>query len=169
MNYYMLGITAGITLGLIVFVWSWFIHRRKNPNWNKFDERQIVGRGKAFQAGFFTLLIAGAACAISEYVYGLPGETFLWHIGVLLLGVTVFALTAIHYDAYVGMYDDPKKFLRMGILFVASMTLCAIANLRSEHAEGRTIGWLNLAIGAIWFLIVIALQLHRKGSAEDSE
>lgn len=170
MSAYMLGVTAGVTFGLIIFVCAWFWRRRKNPAWNKFDERQIVGRGKAFQAGFFTLLIAGAACAIWEYATGLPGESFLWHIGVLLLGITVFALTAIHYDAYVGMYDTPHRFMRMGILFIVAMTLSGLSNLLSDRPESRTMAFMNLAVAIIWVLIVAALQLHRKKAAmEDAE
>lgn len=170
MSAYMLGVTAGITFGLIIIVCAWFWRRRKNPDWNKFDERQIVGRGKAFQAGYFTLLIAGAICSVWEYIAGLPGEPFLWHISVLLLGITVFALTAIHYDAYVGMYDSPKKFIRIGTLFIISMTLSGLSNLLSDRPESKTMAFMNLALAIIWVLIVAALQLHRKKAAtEDAE
>ena len=55
MNYYLLGVVVGIVFALAVFFISAYLHRKKHPETGKYDERQIIGRGKAFQAGFFTV------------------------------------------------------------------------------------------------------------------
>ena len=91
MNYYLLGVVVGVIFALGVFFIRLYLHKKKHPNTGKYDERQIIGRGKAFQAGFFTLLAAGALCNIWDFVSPLPGGSFVWNISVLLLGVTVFA------------------------------------------------------------------------------
>ena len=64
MNYYLLGVVVGIVFALAVFFISAYLHRKKHPETGKYDERQIIGRGKAFQAGFFTLLLP-EPCATS--------------------------------------------------------------------------------------------------------
>lgn len=169
MNYYYLGIVFGILFAVGIFLTVCFIRKRKNPNGCQYDERQMIGRGKAFQAGFFTLLIAGAVCNVWDYISPLPGGSFLWNIGVLLLGVTVFAVTAIHFDAYVGMNDSPRRFLAMGIGFVFLMAAIGLINLYNGRPEGRIIGITNFGVGIVWIIIVAALLLHRRYSRKEDE
>ena len=169
MNYYLLGVVVGVIFALGVFFISLYLHKKKHPNTGKYDKRQMLGRGKAFQAGFFTLLIAGGICNIWDFVSPLPGGSFLWNIGVLLLGVTVFAVTAIHFDAYVGMYDSPRQFLTMGACFIFVMVTIGLNNLHSHRPEGRIIGITNFGVGIVWIIIVIALLLHRRKAQKEEE
>ena len=169
MNYYLLGVVVGVIFALGVFFISLYLHKKKHPNTGKYDERQMLGRGKAFQAGFFTLLIVGGICNIWDFVSPLPGGSFLWNIGALLLGVTVFAVTAIHFDAYVGMYDSPRQFLTMGACFIFVMVTIGLNNLHSHRPEGRIIGITNFGVGIVWIIIVIALLLHRRKAQKEDE
>ena len=169
MNYYYLGIIFGVLFALGAFIIVCFIHKKRHPNTGKYDERQTLGRGRAFQAGFFTLLIAGAICNIWDYVSPLPGGSFLWNIGVLLLGVTVFAVTAIHFDAYVGMYDNPRRFLLMGIGFIVFMAGSGLINFHNGRPEGRIIAITNFGVGIVWLIIVAALLLHRRNAQKEEE
>ena len=169
MNYYLLGVIVGVIFALGVFFISLYLHKKKHPNTGKYDERQMLGRGKAFQAGFFTLLIAGGICNIWDFVSPLPCGSFLWNIGVLLLGVTVFAVTAIHFDAYVGMYDSPRQFLTMGACFIFVMVTIGLNNLHSHRPEGRIIGITNFGVGIVWIIIVIALLFHRRKAQKEEE
>lgn len=170
MNYYMLGFIFGIVFAIGIALIAWNIRRKLHPNSGKYDERQMIGRGKAFQAGFFTTLIASAGVSIWEYIAeGLPGAPFLWHIGALLLGVMVFALTAIHFDAYVGVYDTPARFIRIGVCFMVALGLIGFVNLRTDRPEGQVTAILDLAIAAMWVVIVIALMLHQKGASKEDE
>ena len=77
MNYYLLGMIVGVIFALAFFILSLFIRKKKGTYPCKYDERQMVGRGKAFQAGFFTLLSAGALCNIWDFASPLPGGSFL--------------------------------------------------------------------------------------------
>lgn len=169
MNDYLLGVIFGIIFALAAFILARFIRKKRHPNGCKYDERQMIGRGKAFQAGFFTLLIAGGICNIWDFVSPLPGGSFLWNIGVLLLGVTVFAVTAIHFDAYVGMYDSPRQFLTMGACFIFAMAAIGLGNLHNGRPEGRIIGITNFGVGLVWIIIVAALLLHRRKAQKEEE
>lgn len=169
MEAYTLGLIFGIIVGIGVFLIAWFFRRKNHPELDKYDERQTVGRGKAFRAGFYTLLTANAAVSVWDYLDGLPGEPFLWHFSALMLGVTVFALTAIHYDAYVGMYDTPHRWMKIGICLFVAMALSGYSNLRSGRPEGRVMAFLNLSIAVIWVIIVAALMLHRHSTQQEDE
>lgn len=169
MNYYLLGVVVGVIIALGAFFISMYLHKKKHPNTGKYDERQIIGRGKAFQAGFFTLIAAGALCNIWDFVSPLPGGGFVWNIGVLLLGVTVFAVTAIHYDAYVGMNDSPRRFLAMGVGFIFLMASTGLMNFHNGRSEGRIIGIANFGVGIVWLIIVAALLLHRRNARKEEE
>ena len=169
MNYYLLGVVVGVIFALGVFFISMYLHKKKHPNTGKYDERQIIGRGKAFQAGFFTLIAAGALCNIWDFVSPLPGGGFVWNIGVLLLGVTVFAVTAIHLDAYVGMYDSPRQLLTAGSCFIFAMAVFGVSNLHSDRPGNRGLAVLNFGVGLVWLIIVAALLLHRRNARKEEE
>lgn len=165
MNYHIFGIIFGILFAAVVFL----VVKLRHPEGHKYDERQVVGRGKAFKAGFFTMLIAGGICSTWDFVSPLPGGSFLWNICALLLGVTVFAVTAIHYDAYVAMNDNPKRFYTMGICFIVALPLIGMSNLHSERSIAHTLGILDFVIAVMWVIIVAALLLHRRNSQKEDE
>lgn len=167
MDFYLIGFFVGITAALLIGLICWFLQRSRHPGVGKYDERQIIGRGKAFQAGFFTLLICGALCSILDYISPLPGGSFLWHNSVLLLGVAVFALTAIHYDAYVSMNDTPQHFIRMGWVFFFAMSGSGIRSLLTHDPKNHVLGIINLELAVIWLAIVLTLLHHRKAAEEE--
>lgn len=167
MDYYVLGVICGVVLALVVSLLVWRKFKNGNTPTGKYDERQIIGRGKAFQAGFFTLLIAGAVYNTWNYISPLPGSSFVWNLGIALGGVAVFALVAIHFDAYLGLYDNPKRFLFAGCCFIIAMTCSAISNLHGDRPFQHDLGILNLGVGLVWLLIVAALLLHRPEGNEE--
>lgn len=170
--YYTLGFIFGILLALTIAFIAWCIHRKKHPDSGKYDERQIAARGKAFQAGFFTILISGAAVSIWEFLAeaSLPGGAYVWHMCSLGLGICVFAVTAIFQDAYVGIYDKPARFIRMGIFFIIAMCLSGFANLTLARSESHVVAILNLAVAVMWVIIIAAMLIRQKMRAsEDAE
>lgn len=164
MNYYMLGLFAGAA-----FVGLFFLIRalRKKAGDCEYDERQMAGRGKAFRAGFFTMLIAGSVCACLDLCGLLPGSAFPWSMGALLLGVAVFAVTAIHYDAYIGFKAKPRRYYIIGACVIAIMICNGILNIRSADPDKVAFGILDFQVAAIWVVIVIALLAHQARSKEE--
>ena len=165
MDYYVLGVLAGAALSVGLFFFIRVLCRKAGNC--EYDERQMIGRGKAFQAGFFTTLIAGAIIACLDFCELLPGRSLPWSMGALLLGVTVFAVTAIHYDAYVGFNVKPRRYYIMGACFIAIMVSDGILNIRHTDPDKVTFGILNFQVAAIWVVIIIALLLHQVGRKEE--
>ncbi len=59
----MIGVASGIAVGLlIVFLYRLFVVKKKCAN--EYDERQIIARGKAYKASFFTMLIGSTLVAL---------------------------------------------------------------------------------------------------------
>lgn len=165
MNASIIGIIGGI-IGGLVFVALFFLIRMlcKKKRTCDFDERQRMGRGRAFQAGFFTILLTGAIVTCLDFLGVLPGSGLLWHMGALLLGVAVFAVTAIHYDAYVGLHQKAKSYYITGSCIFATMILNGVVNLGSSDPERVTLSILDFQVAALWVVILIALLVHRSHS-----
>lgn len=169
MDYYVFGIICGILSAGSVALIIWLVNRKTLKEYAKYDERQVIGRGKAFQAGFYSLLVLEGSVLIWEMLGNLPLSPALWHFAALLAGVTVFAVTAIHYDAYIGMRDNPSRIIRSGALFTVAMVLSSITNLHSELTFSHIMGYMDLILAAAWVIIICALLIHRKKSQEETE
>lgn len=165
MNYYVLGLLASATFSVGLFFLIRALCRKGGDC--EYDERQMAGRGKAFKAGFFTMLVAGSVSACLDLCGLLPGSTFPWSMGALLLGVAVFAVTAIHYDAYIGFKARPRRYYIMGACVVAIMVCDGVLNIRSADPDKVAFGILNFQVAAIWVVIVIALLAHQARSKEE--
>lgn len=87
--------------------------------------------------------------------------------GALLLGVAVFAVTAIHYDAYVGLHKKAKSYYIGGSCIFAGMILSGVANLGSRDPDRVTLSILDFQVAALWVVILIALLVHRFRSKEE--
>lgn len=157
MTAYAFGILLGILIGIIILI----VTRKKGKR--EYDERQMAGRGIAFQNGFFTLLILDAICTVGNMLGDLPGEAYIWHFCSMMIGVGVYALTAIHYDAYLGLRENPKKFM-IGGIFLAIGTFCSgIGNLHSNNSNYI----ISFAVSLLWIIILIAMVIHNRREMDE--
>lgn len=165
---YLMGIVVGIVFCGAFALLVHLRHKKQHPGADEFDERQLLARGKAFQYGFYTMLTAGGICACVDYVDALPGRSFPWLIGALILGVAVFALTAIHHDAYYGFREKPERYYIMGACLIFVMAFSGISNVTSADPDNVAFGIVNFEVAAIWLVIVAALLIHnRKGREKE--
>lgn len=104
-----LGISAGILAGLFVIV---LLFKKKVLDMH-FDERQERARGKAFQYGFFTLLIAVYAYGVSDVVFGKWCDVLTGVTLCVAAGLCVFAVTCILKDAYLSLREKPRTVMTM--------------------------------------------------------
>lgn len=159
---------VGIFCGLLFGVLAYSIKRKISSKSCEFDERQMACRGIAFQAGFFTMLLAGMVVALTSWAGFLPGEALPWHVGALLLGVGVFAVVAIRRDAYVGFQERPRKFFFMGGVFVVALGGNALRLIGTENPMQRVMRALDGEVAVLWLVIMLALALHlHRGKKEE--
>jgi hypothetical protein len=177
-NFYLWGIAVGILIGVIIVVLVFAYNKKKTGSvvGGDFDERQQLLRGKAFQAGFFTMLILSFLYwALVRLVLERPlMEDGLSALICALVGVGVFGFYCILHDAFFTVQNKPKNYI---ILFTAT-TLCQIPSAINNIQEGRVVENGVLTFGvipivcAVLFLgiltaIVCKMLAMRKEDAEE--
>ncbi len=117
--YYAAGVVVGMALVAIVALVMKKV-LKLNSRCQDMDERQLLVQGKAYQVGFFAMMIAnvlyGGVCEIMEFS---PLGTFGGTFACMCVGLLFFAGYSIFHDAYYGIHDSSKKYMLIfGMLFV---------------------------------------------------
>lgn len=103
------GLLTGILIGAAVLV---LLFKKKVLSM-EFDERQERARGKAFQYGFFTLMICLYVYGVSEMALGRWCDALAGVTLCIAIGVGVFAVTCILRDAYLSLKEKPRQVMTM--------------------------------------------------------
>ena len=162
------GLAAGLLAGL-AFIMSLF---KKKVLDMHFDERQERARGKAFQYGFFTLLIAAYAYGISDVLLGrwcdvLTGETLC-----IALALCVFAVTCILKDAYLSLREKPRTVMTMfALLSTINLGFGGMYALSGDLVEDGVLTFraVNPIIGAAVLVILIVYIVNYLLRPRDEE
>ena len=137
MNEYSIGLACGIIFG-VLFLVIWFAFRKAKgiDPMEKFDERQIADRYKAYKSGFFALLIFVAADALLKMFGVSLFEEPVGECIAVFIAVGVFACRAVMSDAYFA----PGKSMRNFILLYGVICFAQLLNTvkrRSDHEESE--------------------------------
>lgn len=171
---YIAGIICGLAICVVIGL-IFRLRRGKKSNQGKveYDERQLLARGRAYKAGFFVTLIyclLFAALSVTEIAFFQSVTGML--IGVFL-GIAVFAVTAIRNDAYLGLNENKRSFLILGIIVAAANLIIGVCNGLEGNLlkDGQlTFDCLNLMVGILFTVIVAALLIHdRQNKKEETE
>lgn len=119
MDHYHMGIAVGLAAGIVAgLLFVAFLFKKKILDMH-FDERQERARGKAFQYGFFTLLISSYIYGLSDMIFGKWCDVLTGVTICLTIGLCVFAITCILKDAYLGLREKPRTIMTMFALISA--------------------------------------------------
>lgn len=138
----------------------------------EFDERQQLARGKAYKAGFYTLLVGLLAVyLIPIFTEWQPKDTTLLPFAVICVGVTVFACVAAANDAYLGIRQNPRAMLLvLGIVVVGNLTAGFSVMESAGFADGLAVeNSMNFIIAAMGLIILAALAIRLRMAARDEE
>lgn len=173
---YIIGLIAGVLAGLGLVALVVILVRKK---WGgiggkcQYDERQLLARGRAFQAGFFTVLIYEAVYAMVDaagvrWCANVTGIVF-----GLMLGITVFAIVAISRDAYMSINEQPAGWMVIWCVVIGLNLFCGVrqAMRGSLIREGLlTEEWMNWMCAVMFTAILISQLAHnRKLKREELE
>ncbi len=130
----------------------------------QFDERQLIARGKALGAGFYTLMLA-LVCYIfySEIVENPVLDTSIGIGLCIIIGVAVFAVIGVAKDAFVGFTENASsRKVLFGILSGVNLAMGVWSILDGRLLEEGKLGVsvLNLAIGAVAAVVCIGLAIR---------
>ena len=169
MNEYSIGLACGIIFG-VLFLVIWFAFRKAKgiDPMEKFDERQIADRYKAYKSGFFALLIFVAADALLKMFGVSLFEEPVGECIAVFIAVGVFACRAVMSDAYFA----PGKSMRNFILLYGVICFAQLLNtVRSftDHElirDGRlTIHCISPLCLILFLVIMIAVLIRARARA----
>lgn len=162
-----LGLAAGIIAGLIFVA---FLFKKKVLDMH-FDERQERARGKAFQYGFFTLLIAVYAYGVSDVMFGKWCDVLTGVTLCVTAGLCVFAVTCILKDAYLSLREKPRTVMTMFALISAvNLGLGAMHAFSGDLVENGVLTFraVNPIMGfAILAILIVYIVNHLLRSREE--
>ena len=164
------GLAAGLLAGLAFIK---FLFKKKVLDMH-FDERQERARGKAFQYGFFTLLIAAYAYGISDVLLGRWCDVLTGVTLCIALALCVFAVTCILKDAYLSLRERPRQVMTMfALLSALNLGVGVMQGLHGDLMEDGvlTIRAVNPIIGfaTLVILIVYIVKYFLRNREEEAE
>ncbi len=170
---YRFGVVVGIAFGLLVGVGLIALLFHKKVLDMHFDERQERARGKAYQYGFFTLLVCLFAYGVSDLALGRWCDALVGVTICAAAGLGVFAVTCILKDAYLSLREKPRQVMAMFALIAAvNLGLGVIYYISGSLVENGVLTFraVNPILGAevlIILIVYIADRLLRdRGEAE---
>ena len=173
------GIVTGIVVAVLLVVLMAVLFRKQGGvgfGRAKYDERQQLARGKAFRAGFFTVLIYDLLYAFGDLM-GLRWTVPFTGVMIgLFLGVAVFGVVAICQDAYLSLNEKPQGWLVLWGIIILANGACVASQMahRELIRDGMlTADWLNALCGGLFVVILVAQLLHtarpRREEMEEEE
>ena len=172
MDLYHAGVFFGLIASLlagIAFIMSLF---KKKVLDMHFDERQERARGKAFQYGFFTLLIAAYAYGVSDVLLGRWCDVLTGVTLCIALALCVFAVTCILKDAYLSLREKPRTVMTMfALLSTINLGFGGMYALSGDLVEDGVLTFraVNPIIGAAVLVILIVYIVNYLLRPRDEE
>lgn len=177
---YGIGIACGI---LFTFIFVALFYRlvykkeyrgKKGPFHEKevYDERQLLARGSAYKAGFFSLLGYILCLTICNEI---NQDKSLLTTNALLLGIIlsvgIFAIVCIMKDAYMSLYENSKivliLFFIIGLINVVGIGIPTL--LADANPQEKSNGFINLASGTMILIVAIVFIIKSIHDKKDDE
>ncbi|MCC8076635.1 MAG: hypothetical protein LIO95_12000 [Clostridiales bacterium] len=165
--YHALGFAAGIAVTLLVFL---LFRRLWLGKWrvrSEYDERQKAAQGVAYRNAFWTVvgyMLLG--WLLNLFGVELSASPSFLFAGVVL-GILVYAVSCILLDAYMGLNDNPRRWVAVTAVIAAVNLVCALFNTHNASAWTA-----NLLCGLLLVAVLIAFgvrALLRPNREEDEE
>jgi len=163
---FVLGFLAGLTL---VFLVSFLIKLKNKNRPCKYDERQRLSRGKAFETAFWVLIAYLCCNGIFNLLTGIEWADMLTSsfVGVLI-AITIFAIECINNDAYFPINRKPGFYIILFAIVIVCNLAVSLINLLGDPDQFMTDGMLNFhilnpLIVIMFFAVLIAAagKAHR--------
>lgn len=169
----LLGIMCGLIVGLFIAMIVVVVTKNGEDLELKYDERQMLARGKAFKAGFITILIyigVGMLMEISEV--SLPVDKLMELAVGGLLGICVFLGVAIWENAYYALNENGRKItIAFTIIGLANIILGILSIIGGElFVDGVLQGFrcINLLCGLIFVYIAVVTGLRVRADKKEA-
>lgn len=166
---FVFGFGFALMIGSVILVALIILKTRGDNSAGRYDERQVIARGRAFKYAFFAALIYYLIyCCILIYIDDKWLQMICTGLG-LFVSVTVFAVNAIWNDAYVSFREKSGSYLTIFLVLLAVNLIPVICKLFTREPMEITMMNLFGALMAAVILMTMALKRRRDRDTEDSE
>ena len=172
MDSYHAGVTLGIFVGIAAGLFVLALLFKKKVLDMHFDERQELARGKAFQYGFFTLLVTTYAYGVSDMVLGRWCDVLTGVTICLAVSLCVFAVTCILKDAYLSLREKPRTVMTMFALLAAiNLGFGAMYAVSGDLVEDGVLTFraVNPIIGVLVLVILVVYIVNHLLCSREEE
>lgn len=174
---YYLGMACGIIFSVAIIAAAIYFINKKNGAKGKrsewYDERQNIARGKAYGFGFWTLVGLMLAQAILAETGITLFSSFEGSSVLVLIAWAVVIVTCIRHDAYMALWETPKKTIKIiAVLGAANLVFGVIECCHSSPIVNGRLDSVALNLGCAIFCAVIltVFAVHQKNKTdEDAE
>jgi len=170
---YILGVIAGVIFGLAIVCIIFLLVKKLGHTTDeefkaKYDERQDAARGKAFKYAFYAMLI-GVAIELLYHVNCpegfVPVEPIYLDMGIMLLGLLVYASVAIWKNAYIGFNQTYKRSVILLSVIAAINIVIGVMNFTAS----TTAGFINLLLGGAMAILCIEMVIKHRVDLKESD
>ncbi len=172
MDSYHAGVTLGIFVGIAAGLFVLALLFKKKVLDMHFDERQELARGKAFQYGFFTLIITAYAYGASDMIFGRWCDALVGVTICLAVSMCVFAVTCILKDAYLSLREKPRTVMTMFALLAAiNLGFGAMYAVSGDLVEDGVLTFraVNPIIGVLVLVILVVYIVNHLLCSREEE
>lgn len=159
----------GVMCGLIIVVVGFRLLMKKfklstdGDTKTKYDERQMIERGKGYRCAFFAYIIYNCIFLILDFGFDIQfaGMGMIMICGILVASAT-HVIYCIFHEAYWGLNNNVKNYLVILIIAAALNFVIGIGNLVSgEMMEGGVLSYsvINLIVAVFVAVILVALLI----------
>ncbi len=175
MNYYNLGVLAGIIVGLIVVALVKIIIFKKDiGKKDEYDERQELLRNRGFKYAYFSTLIGLGVVFLFKGVFDFNitlSYSFMIST-VLFLSLGIYVVYCIMHDAYFSLTSNRTKFgIMMTVLSLFNLAsgIIAIVNGHADIHSESLAGIANLECGLVFLAAGLAMFIKNKMDKKEEE
>ncbi len=157
---------------IVVMVAGIMLYNKKKGIVSQYDERQLLIRGNAYKAGFFTTIALLAVSMIAVSSLESLAQYAVGFLSVSLFGgILVFAAYSILKDAFFQLKDNGKSYLMLLLVVTLSQFTALLADDSWNGLADlfRTRLAINFCCGITFAVIMILLFVKKSLMKEDEE
>ena len=140
----------------------------------KYDERQILARGKGYKYAFYTaVFVSFLPIAIPDNIVHFLG--IIIYFAPLFVGIMVYISYCIWNDAYLEINLNIKSWI-MYMVLIGLFNICLfLSHIKTGYVENGVINIsvVNLMMGILCFIVLVELifkyAFDKRGEADDDE
>ena len=164
------GIAIGIFVGLVICVILFRYMNKDKKILTKYDERQIVARGKAYMYGFWAIVIAATIVMLLDMAGIVIASSLTKYFFILFVGMIAQITYSIWHDAYYGINTNRKRFAVICIVAAICNLLGAIGPMiGGEFIKDGVVSDSGTNLLCFILMVTVGVELFIKSRKENTE